>query len=82
MASVEPADMAVFIHKSVVRGHHIYKETRTPSVGEILLVQQEPENPHDRRAVCRLKSSMIVDLVPRELASAIIDLNVSRGTRW
>ena len=26
MVSVDPADMAVLIHESVVRGHHIYKE--------------------------------------------------------
>ena len=68
MASVNPEDVAIFIHESVVRGHHIYKETWTPSVGEVLLVQQEPENPHDRRAVCILKSSTIVGHVPRELS--------------
>ena len=68
MVSVDPTDMAVFIHKSVVRGHYIYNETWTPSVGEILRVQQEPENAHDRRAVCILKSSTIVGHVPRELS--------------
>ena len=68
MVSVDPEDVAVFIHESVVKGHHIYKETWTPSVGEVLLVQQELENPHDRRAVCILKSSTIVGHVPRELS--------------
>ena len=59
MVSVDPIDVAVFIHESVVRGHHIYKETCTPSVGEILHVQQEPENVLDRRAMCLLKSLTI-----------------------
>ena len=40
-------DVAVLMHEGVVRGHHIYKETWTPSVGEILCVQQELENAHD-----------------------------------
>ena len=68
MVSVDPEDVAVFIPESVVRGHHIYKEAWTPSAGEVLLVQQEPENPHNRCAVCILKSSTIVGHVPRELS--------------
>ena len=65
MVSVDSEDVAV-IHKSVVRGHHIYEEMWTPSVE--VLVQLEPENPHDHRAVCILKLSMIVGHVPRELS--------------
>ena len=36
-------------------------------IGEILEVQREPENEHDRRAVCLLKSGTIVGHVPREI---------------
>ena len=43
---------AVCVLKNVVRGHHIYKATWTPTVGEILAVRQELGNDHDRHAVC------------------------------
>ena len=63
MVSVDPTDVAVFIITFTK------KHGRTPLVGEILRVQQETENAHDRRAVCILKkSSMIVVHVPRELS--------------
>ena len=50
----------VFIHESVVRGHCITKKRG--------LVQHEPENLHNRQAVCILKLSTIVGHVPRELS--------------
>ena len=37
---------------SVVRGHHVYKEIWTPELGEVLTVCKEPDNIHDRHAVC------------------------------
>ena len=43
---------AVCVLEGVVRGHHIYKATWTPTVGEILAVRQLPGNGHDRHAVC------------------------------
>ena len=43
---------AVCVLEGVVRGHHVYKATWTPTVGEILAVHQEPGNDHDRHVVC------------------------------
>ena len=36
---------------SVIRGHHVFKHIWTPYVGEILALQQEVGNEHDRFAV-------------------------------
>ena len=44
MASLTDEDAAVYLHESVVRGHHIYKRVRSPTVGE-------ERNDHDRFAV-------------------------------
>ena len=65
MASEEDV---ILIHESLIRGHHVYKDIWTPTIGEILEVQREPENEHDRRAVCLLKSGTIVGHVPREIS--------------
>ena len=65
MASGEDA---ILIYESVIRGHHVYKDIWTPTTGEILDVQREPENERDHRAVCLLKSSTIVGHVPREVS--------------
>ena len=43
---------AVCVLDGVVRGHHVYKATWTPTMGEILAVCQQPGNDHDRYAVC------------------------------
>ena len=55
-ASIEMASQgeAVCVLEGVVRGHHVYKATWTPTVGEIsiLAVRQQPGNDHDRHAVC------------------------------
>ena len=42
----------VCVLEGIVCGHHVYKATWTPTVGEILAVRQEPGNDHDRHAVC------------------------------
>ena len=47
---------SIFLHESVIRGHHIFKEIWTPYTGEILLVRKEAGNVHDRRAVALLKA--------------------------
>ena len=51
-----------------IRGHHIYKTSWTPFVGELLLVQQEDHNPEDSFAVAILKSGEIVGRVPCEIS--------------
>ena len=60
---------SIFLHESVIRGHHIFKEIWTPRTGEILLVRKEAGNVHDRRAVALLKSDgTVVGHVPREVS--------------
>ena len=43
-------------------------------MGEVLEVQREPETEHDPRAVCLLKSGMIVSHVPREFSRLFWDV--------
>ena len=69
------------VKKSVVRGHHMYKEVtvepcdgqgavlpRQPVVGELLPVLQETINVHDRRSVAVFRDVNILGHVPRELS--------------
>ena len=46
--SVKDIMESKLVKKSVVRGHHIYKEVWSPVVGELLPVLQESINVHDR----------------------------------
>ena len=55
MASLTDEDAAAYLHESVVRGHHIYKRLRSPTVGEVLQLTREERNNHDRFAVCRFR---------------------------
>ena len=64
--------------ESVVRGHHVYKEIWTPELGEVLTVCKEPDNIHDRHAVCVMKDGAIVGHVPRELSS-MMDVFIEKG---
>ena len=50
----------MFCLDSVVYRHHIYKTVWTPFLGEILTTIPEPENNHDRHAVCIKKGTKIV----------------------
>jgi len=50
MTSTPVSDDSIFLHKSVIQGHHIFKGIWTPRTGEIVQVQQEAGNPHDRNA--------------------------------
>ena len=59
----------IFIHESIIQGHHMYKDIWTPMKGDILEVQREPENEYYHRAVCLIKSGTIIDHVPRELST-------------
>ena len=61
--------------KVLFEGHHVYKDIWTPMI-EILKVHREPENEHDHRAVCLLKSDTIVGHVSRKL------FLVLSGTWW
>ena len=55
--------------ESVTRGHHVYN---APMIGEYLEVCREPENLHDRRAVCIKKGGVIVGHVPCELTAILV----------
>ena len=59
---------SVYEKESVVRGHHIYKASWTPSIGEELPVQREDGNQHDDHAVAVMKNGDIVGHVPRSLS--------------
>ena len=61
----------VYLHESVVRGHHIYKRVWSPIIGEVLELLRE-ESEHDRFAVCLLKPGAVtVGHVPRDLSCKI-----------
>ena len=64
-----PVGDSIFLHESVIRGHHVFKDVWTPHSGEILLVEKEPGNAHDRRAVALLKADRTtVGHMPREFS--------------
>ena len=60
IASALVSDDSIFLHESVIRGHHIFKGIWTPRTGEIVQVRQEAGNPHDRYAVALLKADVTV----------------------
>ena len=55
---------AIYLYKSVIRGHHVYKNVWTPRIGEILQVARDTDNHQDRFAVGMLKEDAIVGHVP------------------
>ena len=58
----------VFTKKeSVVTGHHIYKKSWTPVIGEVLPVEREEDNQDDDYAVAVTKSIDIFGHVPRSI---------------
>ena len=63
---------------TVIRGHHIYKEIWTPSIGEVLQCEKEEGNSHDLYAVAVKKLDLIVGHVPRTI-STLCHLFLSRG---
>ena len=58
---------AVYLHESVIRGHHIYKAVWNPVLGELHYLALEEGNEHDRFAVCVKRGDEIIGHVPREL---------------
>jgi hypothetical protein len=48
-----------FSMDSVIRGHHVYKSTWTPIVGQELDVDAEPNNVHDSHAVATLLGNVV-----------------------
>ena len=54
---------------SWIRGFHVYKDWWTPTCGEILPLQPEPENAEDKNAVAVLKESRVIGHIPYHLAN-------------
>ena len=63
---------------TVIRGHHVYKEIWTPSIGEVLRCEKEEGNSHDLYAVAMKKGDSIVGHVPHAI-STLCNLFLSRG---
>ena len=54
------SNMVALILESVIRGHHIYKSSWTPLIGETLNTSLELDNEHDKYAVsiyCEVRRS-------------------------
>ena len=54
---------------SWIRGFHVYKDWWTPTCGEILPLQPEPEIAEDKNAVAVLKESRVIGHIPYHLAN-------------
>jgi len=51
MTSAPVSDDSIFLHESVIRGHHIFKGIWTPRTEENVQVRQEAGSRRDRNAV-------------------------------
>ena len=60
------ARMEDYTLEGEIRGHHVYKATWTPVIGQILDVQAESANRHDRYAVFTLHNGSVVGHLSRE----------------
>ena len=60
--------MLILLRSHPLRGAHAYKDLWEPRIGEVLLLQREPDNSQDKLAVAVLKSGRVVGHVPKNLA--------------
>ena len=75
MSSIGDTEDSIFLYESVIRGHHIFKDVWNPRLGEILLVEREAGNHHDRHAVALLKADKtLVGHVPKEVFWSVLAL--------
>ena len=51
--------------ESIIHGRHIYKQIWRPLVGEILTLEREEGNNHDKFAVSLLKHTTVLGHVPQ-----------------
>ena len=79
LATPTSEEDAILIHESIIRGHHVYKDIWSPTMGEILEVQREPENEHDLRAVCLLRLGTVVGHV--QFSGVALPLSLFRSVR-
>ena len=63
------SDNRILKISSCIRGFHVYKDWWTPTRGEILPLQPEPENAEDKNAVAVLKESRVIGHIPFHLAN-------------
>ena len=71
MASLPVPDEAVYLHKSVVRGQHVYKRVWSTVVGEILQLSCEEDNDYDRFSVSVMKAEFVVGHSPKGCCPAL-----------
>ena len=53
----EASEDSILLRDGIICGHHVFREIRTPQLGEILLVSQEAGNVHDRCVVALLTAN-------------------------
>ena len=56
---------------SVVRGYHVYKDDWNPDIGDLLGVEVEETNIHDRFACAVTANGQTVGHVPREFSRTV-----------
>ena len=59
--------------QSYIRGYHAYQDIWDPCIGEVLLLQREPDNPEDKFAVGHLP----FNLAP--VVSAFLRRDINKG---
>ena len=59
----------VYEKESVVRGHHVYKISWTPVIGEELMLETEDDNEDDEHTVAVMKDGDIVGHVARSISN-------------
>ena len=68
--SAKTVAMETFQVEKCVRGHHIYKDVWSPSLGEVLQCTRELDNTKDRYAVAVVRRSTVVGHIPHKIAAA------------
>ena len=66
------AECQASIFESVIRGRHICKQIWRPLVGEILTLEREEGNNHDKFAISLLKHATVLGHVPREFSRVFL----------
>ena len=61
----------VYLHESVIWGHHVYKAVWNPVLGEVHCLALEEGNEHDCFAVCVKRDEINIGHIPRELSLEI-----------
>ena len=67
-----------FEYSSVIRGHHVYKDIFTPTIGKTLQCRRESGNSYDLYAVATIENDAIVGHVPCNI-SVPCDLFLRKG---